>query len=42
MPLHQLHLLLVHTAIFGAAYADAVCSTARAALRGPDRATVDR
>ncbi|MEU5828716.1 fructosamine kinase family protein [Micromonospora tulbaghiae] len=41
-PLHQLHLLLVHTAIFGAAYADAVRSTARAALRGPDRATVDR
>ncbi|MEU7796044.1 fructosamine kinase family protein [Micromonospora tulbaghiae] len=42
VPLHQLHLLLVHTAIFGAAYADAVRSTARAALRGPDRATVDR
>jgi fructosamine-3-kinase len=42
VPLHQLHLLLVHTAIFGAAYADAVGSTARAALRGLDRATVDR
>ena len=41
VPLHQLHLLLVHTAIFGAAYADAVRSTARAALRGPDRATVE-
>ncbi|MET7468944.1 fructosamine kinase family protein [Micromonospora sp. NPDC005686] len=41
VPLHQLHLLLVHTAIFGAAYADAVRSTARAALRGLDRATVD-
>ncbi len=34
VPLHQLHLLLVHTAIFGAAYADAVAATARAALRG--------
>ncbi|MFG1716349.1 fructosamine kinase family protein [Micromonospora sp. NPDC049203] len=41
VPLHQLHLLLVHTAIFGAGYADAVRSTARAALRGLDRATVD-
>lgn len=33
VPLHQLHLLLVHTAMFGAAYADAVRTAARAALR---------
>lgn len=42
VPLHQLHLLLVHTALFGAAYRDAVSSAARAALRGVGRATVDR
>ncbi|MGC1213166.1 MAG: fructosamine kinase family protein, partial [Micromonospora sp.] len=42
VPLHQLHLLLVHTALFGAAYRDTVSSAARAALRGAERATVDR
>ncbi len=42
VPLHQLHLLLVHTALFGAAYRDAVTSAARAALGGTGRATVDR
>ncbi|MFF5172302.1 fructosamine kinase family protein [Micromonospora sp. NPDC000089] len=42
VPLHQLHLLLVHTAMFGATYRDAVAGAARAALRGPGRATVDR
>lgn len=31
-PLHQLHLLLVHTAFFGAGYRDAVGRAARAAL----------
>ncbi|WNM42006.1 fructosamine kinase family protein [Micromonospora halotolerans] len=41
VPLHQLHLLLVHTALFGAAYRSAVDSVARAALRGAGRATVD-
>ncbi|SBT63578.1 Fructosamine-3-kinase [Micromonospora sediminicola] len=41
VPLHQLHLLLVHTALFGTAYADAVVSAARGALRGVRRATVD-
>ncbi|WP_089154861.1 fructosamine kinase family protein [Micromonospora sp. NBS 11-29] len=41
VPLHQLHLLLVHTAIFGPAYADAVVAAARAALAGSRRATVD-
>ncbi|MER7459050.1 fructosamine kinase family protein [Micromonospora sp. NPDC126480] len=41
VPLHQLHLLLVHTALFGAAYRDAVAHTARVTLAGPDRATVD-
>ncbi|MEO3776825.1 fructosamine kinase family protein [Micromonospora sp. B11E3] len=40
VPLHQLHLLLVHTALFGAAYRDAVGNAAHAALRGVDRATV--
>lgn len=30
VPLHQLYLLLVHTALFGGAYRDAVCSAARA------------
>jgi fructosamine-3-kinase len=34
VPLHQLHLLLVHTALFGASYAGAVAGAARAALRG--------
>ncbi|MEH0936854.1 fructosamine kinase family protein [Micromonospora psammae] len=42
VPLHQLQLLLVHTALFGGAYRDAVGRAARAALRGTDRATVDR
>ncbi|WBB73745.1 fructosamine kinase family protein [Micromonospora sp. WMMD1128] len=42
VPLHQLHLLLVHTALFGPAYADAVVSAARAALGGVRRATVGR
>jgi fructosamine-3-kinase len=32
VPLHQLHLLLVHTALFGASYRDAVVRAARAAL----------
>lgn len=32
-PLHQLHLLLVHAALFGSAYQDAVASAARAVLR---------
>lgn len=41
LPLHQLHLLLVHTAAFGAAYRDAVTRAARATLRGTGRATVD-
>jgi len=31
---HQLHLLLVHTALFGAGYRDAVGTAARTALRG--------
>ncbi|HEY3007972.1 MAG TPA: fructosamine kinase family protein [Micromonosporaceae bacterium] len=33
VPLHQLHLLLVHSAMFGGAYRDAVVSTTTAALR---------
>lgn len=33
MPVHQLHLLLVHTALFGAAYRGAVVDAATAALR---------
>ena len=33
VPLHQLHLLLVHTALFGASYRDAVVTAARAAMR---------
>ncbi len=33
VPLHQLHLLLVHTAVFGAAYRDAVLTAVQAALR---------
>jgi len=32
IPLHQLHLLLVHTALFGATYRNAVAAAARAAL----------
>ncbi|MEO3815221.1 fructosamine kinase family protein [Plantactinospora sp. B24E8] len=32
IPVHQLHLLLVHTALFGGTYRDAVGTTARAAL----------
>jgi fructosamine-3-kinase len=32
--LHQLHLLLVHTALFGSAYRGAVVAAARAALHG--------
>ncbi|MEU5908015.1 fructosamine kinase family protein [Micromonospora sp. NPDC047527] len=42
VPLHQLHLLLVHTALFGTDYRDAVVQLARAALGGVERATVDR
>jgi fructosamine-3-kinase len=34
VPVHQLHLLLVHTALFGTSYAGAVVNAARAALRG--------
>ncbi|WP_328341796.1 fructosamine kinase family protein [Micromonospora sp. NBC_00421] len=41
VPLHQLHLLLVHTALFGGAYRDAVVDATHAALRGVGRATVD-
>ena len=41
VPLHQLHLLLVHTALFGGGYRDAVSRKARAALAGVGRATVD-
>ncbi|NYF55984.1 fructosamine kinase family protein [Micromonospora purpureochromogenes] len=41
LPLHQLHLLLVHTAVFGAAYRDAVTRAARASLGATGRATVD-
>jgi fructosamine-3-kinase len=33
VPGHQLHLLLVHTALFGASYRDAVAAAAAAALR---------
>ncbi|EEP72492.1 aminoglycoside phosphotransferase [Micromonospora sp. ATCC 39149] len=42
VPLHQLHLLLVHAALFGAAYRDAVGAAARDTLRGAGRATVER
>ena len=43
VPLHQLHLLLVHTALFGAAYRDAVVrSRPRRAAGASSRATVDR
>ncbi|MCM0677555.1 fructosamine kinase family protein [Micromonospora phytophila] len=41
VPLHQLHLMLVHTALFGGAYRDAVTRTSRSALAGLGRATVD-
>ncbi|MGC5018887.1 fructosamine kinase family protein [Micromonospora sp. DT47] len=41
LPLHQLHLLLVHSALFGTSYRDAVAGAARMALRGAGRATVD-
>jgi fructosamine-3-kinase len=34
IPLHQLHPLLVHACLFGAAYRDEVCAAARAALAG--------
>ena len=34
LPVHQLHLLLVHTAVFGATYREAVRDAAGAALRG--------
>jgi fructosamine-3-kinase len=33
VPLHQLHLLLVHTALFGRAYRDSVVAAAHASLR---------
>ncbi|WP_327033473.1 fructosamine kinase family protein [Micromonospora ureilytica] len=42
VPLHQLHLLLVHTALFGASFRDVVVQTARAVLSRAERATVDR
>ncbi|MEH1012691.1 fructosamine kinase family protein [Micromonospora sp. CPCC 206060] len=32
VPVHQLHLMLVHTALFGAAWRDVVAATARSAL----------
>ncbi|RIV36369.1 fructosamine kinase family protein [Micromonospora radicis] len=41
IPLHQLHLLLVHTASFGGAYRDPVIGCARAVLNAGGRATVD-
>ncbi len=34
VPVHQLHLMLVHTALFGAGWRDAVVATATEALRG--------
>jgi len=34
VPLHQLHLLLVHTALFGASYRTAVMSAVRATVDG--------
>ena len=37
VPVHQLHLLLVHTAAFGGAYRDAVRAAAEAALRAGQR-----
>ncbi|MBM0238015.1 fructosamine kinase family protein [Micromonospora sp. ATA32] len=41
LPVHQLHLLLVHTALFGGSYRNAVGAAARAALDGAGRATVE-
>ncbi|MEV0427665.1 fructosamine kinase family protein [Micromonospora sp. NPDC050495] len=41
MPLHQLHLLLVHSSLFGTAYRDAVADAAHLALSGVRSATVD-
>lgn len=41
VPVHQLHLMLVHTALFGAPYREAVARTARSALAGVERATVN-
>src|SRR5262249_43456350 len=34
LPLHQLHLLLAHTAMFGGSYRDAVMSAVRATVKG--------
>ena len=34
VPLHQLHLLLVHAALFGASYRTAVMSAVRATVNG--------
>ncbi|MFI6065733.1 fructosamine kinase family protein [Micromonospora sp. NPDC051227] len=42
VPLHQLHLLLVHTALFGVSFRDVVVQTARGVLSRAERATVDR
>ncbi|SCL15652.1 Fructosamine-3-kinase [Micromonospora inyonensis] len=43
VPLHQLHLLLVHTALFGASWREAVGRAARRVLDGAaGRATVER
>ncbi|GLY25793.1 fructosamine kinase [Micromonospora sp. NBRC 101691] len=43
VPLHQLHLLLVHTAAFGATWREAVGRCAREVIDGtPDRATVEQ
>ncbi|KKK06337.1 fructosamine kinase family protein [Micromonospora sp. HK10] len=41
LPLHQLHLLLVHSSLFGTAYRDAVADAAHLALSGVRSATVD-
>lgn len=42
VPVHQLHLLLVHTALFGVSFRDVVVRTARGVLSRAERATVDR
>ncbi|MFG3639592.1 fructosamine kinase family protein [Micromonospora sp. NPDC047762] len=42
VPVHQLHLLLVHTALFGVSFRDLVVQTARGVLSRAERATVDR
>ncbi|MFE9689766.1 fructosamine kinase family protein [Micromonospora sp. NPDC005806] len=42
LPLHQLHLLLVHSSLFGTSYRDAVAGAAHLALRGARRANVDK